>query len=162
MVEQLADLFRTTHQVKTQQHVTKIIHDRFGSSSDPSLNGHLHYPNDIDKSLNESATDKIRKYHTDYSNNPPSVDSFIPAISSSSGRLHSEFTRLLFLQVHRETDSFFATSGVQLAQQNRGIFHFHHSVFTGNLNQKSTAPLMGRLSLQKHMLTHHTREHLVY
>jgi hypothetical protein len=25
-----------------------IDHDRFGSSSDPSLNGHLHYPNDID------------------------------------------------------------------------------------------------------------------
>jgi hypothetical protein len=24
---------------------------RFGSSSDPSLNDHLHYPNDIDKSL---------------------------------------------------------------------------------------------------------------
>ncbi len=64
--------FRTTHRVKTQ-HVTKsrgqycvdievtvylanaagpvplvmdlrIAHDRFGSSSDPSLNGHLHYP----------------------------------------------------------------------------------------------------------------------
>ncbi len=26
-----------------------IAHDRFGSSSDPSLNGHLHYHNDIDK-----------------------------------------------------------------------------------------------------------------
>jgi hypothetical protein len=70
-------LFRTTHHTKTQ-HVTKsrgrhcgdiqlvsylanevgpvplvmdlhIVHDRFGSTSDPSLNGHLHYPNDIDK-----------------------------------------------------------------------------------------------------------------
>ncbi len=28
----------------------------------------LHYPNDIDKSLNEAATDKIRKYRTDYNN----------------------------------------------------------------------------------------------
>ncbi len=26
----------------------RITHDRFGRSSDPSLNGHLHYPNDID------------------------------------------------------------------------------------------------------------------
>jgi hypothetical protein len=87
-VEQLADLFRTTHRTKTQ-HVTKsrgrhcgdiqleaylanaagpaplvldlrIAHDRFGSSSDPSLNGHLHYPNDMDESLNEAAADKIR------------------------------------------------------------------------------------------------------
>ena len=29
-------------------------HERFGSSSDPSHNGNLHYPNDIDRSLNES------------------------------------------------------------------------------------------------------------
>ena len=29
----------------------RIAHDRFGSSSDPSLNGHLHYPNDIDRSI---------------------------------------------------------------------------------------------------------------
>jgi hypothetical protein len=65
-VEQLADLFRTSYTTKTQ-HVTesrgrhcgdieltaylaiaagpvldlRIAHDRFGSSSDPSLNGHL-------------------------------------------------------------------------------------------------------------------------
>ncbi len=32
-----------------------IDHERFGGTSDPSRNGHLHYdPNDIDKSLNES------------------------------------------------------------------------------------------------------------
>jgi hypothetical protein len=40
------------------------------------------------------------------------------------GRLHSEFVRLLFLQVHRETDRFFAASGVQLAQPTSGLFHF--------------------------------------
>ena len=32
----------------------RIVHDRFGSSSDPSLNGHLRYPNDIDRSINEA------------------------------------------------------------------------------------------------------------
>jgi hypothetical protein len=37
-------------------------------------------------------------------------------IPSTSGRLQSEFIRLLFLQTHRETDRFFRTSGVQLAQ----------------------------------------------
>ncbi len=37
----------------------RIDHDRFGSSSYPSLNGHLHHPNDIDKSLNETSTDMI-------------------------------------------------------------------------------------------------------
>jgi hypothetical protein len=64
-----------------------IDHDRFVSSSDPSLYGHLHYPNDIDKSLNEDTVDKIRKYRTDYYNNPPTSVTFISAIISTSGRL---------------------------------------------------------------------------
>ena len=29
---------------------------------EPTLNGNLHYPNDIDRSLHEAAADKIRKY----------------------------------------------------------------------------------------------------
>jgi hypothetical protein len=72
-------------------------HERWGSISDPTLNGHLHYPNDIDRSINEASADKIRKYHTDYNNNPPNAISFTPPIPSTSGRLHSEFVRLLFL-----------------------------------------------------------------
>jgi hypothetical protein len=131
-VDQLADLFRTTHKAKTQQVIRSrgqhcgdieltgylpneagpvplvldlhIAHDRFGRSSDLSLNGNLRYPNDIDRSLNESADDKIRKYRADYNNNPPTAVSFMPTITSTSGRLHSEFIRLLFLQAHRETD----------------------------------------------------------
>ena len=38
----------------------------------------------------------------------------MPVIASTSVRLHSEFVLLLFLQAHRETDRFFATSRVQL------------------------------------------------
>ncbi len=55
----------------------RITHDRFGSCSDPSLNGNLHYPNNIDRSLNETTDDKIRKYHSDYNNNPPHCVSFM-------------------------------------------------------------------------------------
>ena len=83
-----SDLFRTTPKVKTQQQVARsrgqhcgdielagdlanaagpvplvldlrIAHERWGSSSDPTLNGNLHYPNNIDMSLNEAADDKI-------------------------------------------------------------------------------------------------------
>ena len=64
-----------------------IDHEHFGSSSDPStFNGYLHYSNDIDRSLNETVTDKIGKYRSDYYN----------------------------LQVHRETDLFFSDLGVNL------------------------------------------------
>ncbi len=123
-VDQLADLFRTTHKTKTQQVIRSrgqhcgdielaaylvneegpvplvldlcIVHERFGRSS-----GNLRYHNDTDRSLNETATDKIRKYRADYNNNPPTSVSFMPVIPSTSGRLHSEFIRLLFLQDHR-------------------------------------------------------------
>ena len=104
VVDQLADLFRTTHKVKTQQVVKsrgqhcgdielagylanaagpvslvldlRVAHDRVGSSADPVLNGHLRYPNNLDTSLNDAAADKIRKYRADYSNNPPSAVAF--------------------------------------------------------------------------------------
>jgi hypothetical protein len=87
VVDQLADLFRTTHKVKTQQVVKsrghhcgdvelmgylvnvagpvtlvldlRVAHDRVGSSADPDLNGHLRYPNNLDQSLNDTVTDKI-------------------------------------------------------------------------------------------------------
>jgi hypothetical protein len=168
MVDQVANFFRTTHKVKTQ-HVVKsrgqhcgdielaghlaneagpvplvldlrIPHDRVGSSADPSLNGHLKYPNNLDQSLNDAAADKIRKYRADYNNRPPSAVSFMPAIASTSDRLHVEFVRLLFLQAHRETDRFFAASGVQSAQSTIGQFHFRRAAF---LRQ----PLKGKVGL---------------
>ena len=142
-VDQIADLFHTTHKVKTQQ-VTKsrgqrygdielggyltnvsgpvslvldlhIAHDRFGSSSDPNINGHLHYPNDLDWSLNETDPVKMRQCHNDYNNRPSNSISFMSGFGSTSGSLHGELVCLLFLQDHRETDRFFAVSGVQLA-----------------------------------------------
>jgi hypothetical protein len=51
--------------------------------------------------------DKIRRYRSDDNINPPNTVSFKTSIPSTSGRLHSEFVRLLFLQTHRETDLFF-------------------------------------------------------
>ncbi len=57
-------------------------------------------------------------------------------ISSTSGRLHSEFIRLLFWLTHRETDCFFETSGVQLTQQDRGLFHFFRAALLAHLKAK--------------------------
>ncbi len=61
-----------------------------------------------DMSINETYTDKIRKCRVDYNNNPPNVISFMFAITSTSGRIHSSIVYLLFLQVHRTTDRFFS------------------------------------------------------
>ncbi len=82
-----------------------IAHDRVGSSTDPTLNGHLRYPNNLDKSLNDAAADKIRKYRTDYNNNPTNVVSFMSDIASTSGRL----------------------------QHNSGLFHFRRAAYSAQL-----------------------------
>jgi hypothetical protein len=53
----------------------------------------------------------------------------MPVITSTSVRLHNEFIRILFLQTHRETDRFFAASGVMSSQSDRGFFHYRHATF---------------------------------
>ena len=62
--------------------------------------------------------------------------------------LHSEFIRLLFLQAHRETDRFFATSGVQITQPNRGLFHFRRAAFLTNLKAKVGSTLTKAATLR--------------
>ena len=125
----------------------RIAHDRVGSSADPTLNGHLKYPNNLDQSLNDAAADKIRKYRAEYNNRPPSAVSFMSDIVSTSGRLHSEFVRLLFLQDHRETDRFFAASGVQSAQST-SVFHFRRAAFLQQLKSKVDLVLVKATSLR--------------
>ncbi len=172
----LLTFFLSTHKVKTQQviksrghpcgHIElagyltnetdpvplvldlRIDHDRVGSSTDPTLNGHLRYPNNLDQSLNDTSSDKIRKYRGDYNNNLPSVVSFIPVIASTSGRLHREFVRLLFLQTHRETDRFFADSGVQVAQSTSGQFHFRRATFTQQFKNRVDLTLTKTVALR--------------
>jgi hypothetical protein len=76
-------------------------------------------------------------YRADYNNRPPTAVSFMTDIASTSGRLHSEFVRLLFLQAHRETDRFFPSSGVHLQETNpSGQFHFRRAVFSDHLKNK--------------------------
>ncbi len=119
----------------------------------------------MDKSLNETDVDKIRKYRADYNNNPPNAISFIPVVASTSDRLHSEFIRLLFLQSHRETDRFFAASGVQSAQFDRGYFHFRRATFSSMLKSKcgniltKTATLRINLNLDGAPITSQSHTH---
>ena len=49
--------------------------------------------------------------------------SFMPAITSTTSRMHGEFLRLLFLQAHRETAAHFTAIGMP-AQQHCDSFRF--------------------------------------
>ena len=79
----------------------RIGHECRGSRSDPSLNGQLHHSADLDRSLNESDTDKIRQHRTDYNNRPSHDISFMPDVTSTKVLFHCELGLLIFLQTHR-------------------------------------------------------------
>ncbi len=90
----------------------RLTHERFGSSSNPALNGHLHCaaPADVDKLLNEAAADKIRDYRADYNNRRSKSISYMPVVSRTYGRLHCEIVSILFLQGSPGNLPFFAAT----------------------------------------------------
>jgi hypothetical protein len=107
----------------------RIAHDRVGSNTDPTLNGHLRYPNDLDQSLNDTVADKIRKYRVDYNHNPPSTVSFMTVMVSTSGRSVNLSDFYSYKLIGKLT-VFLATSGVHLVQTDRGMFHYRRVTFS--------------------------------
>jgi hypothetical protein len=86
-VKHLTGSCRVPYRILCQIQIRYIL--EFGC--DVCINGHLHYTSDLDGTLNEDVVDKIRQYHVDYNNRPPNTISFMTAIPSTSGSLHSEF-----------------------------------------------------------------------
>ncbi len=106
-----------------------ITHDRIGSSCHVQQNGSLSQTQDLDAPLRMAAQRKIntfRQHHADNQN-----ISFLPAIMTTSSRMHGEFLRLLVLQAHCETTAHFNATGLPSQQnrsdsvpvQTRGILH---------------------------------------
>ena len=112
-----------------------ITHDRFGSSTRVQQNGALSHPQDLDAPLCLAAQRKINSYRQHYADNQNI--SFLPAIMTTSSRMHGEFLRLLFLQAHRETTAHFHATGLPL-QQNRSdnAFRFKRATFYMGLKSK--------------------------
>ena len=77
-------------------------------------------------------------------------------IPSTSGRFHSEFVHLLFLQVHRETERFFAVSGVQLSEPNSAQFHYLRSVLSSQFKSKVGSTLPKTTDLRVNINLHGT------
>ena len=112
-----------------------ITHDRIGSSCHVQQNGLLSHPQDLDAPLRLAAQRKINSYRQQYADNQNI--SFLPAIMTTSSRMHGEFLRLLFLQAHRETTAHFNATGLP-SQQNRSdnAFRFKRAAFYMGLKSK--------------------------
>jgi hypothetical protein len=64
-----------------------------------------------------AAQRKINSYRQQYADNQNI--SFLPAIMTTSSRMHGEFLRLVFLQAHRETTAYFHATGLPSQQTDR-------------------------------------------
>ena len=81
-----------------------------------------------DKDLDEKAARKITKYRELYRDHRRQLD-FLPAIASTSGRIHCELLRLLFLHAHRETTRFFEIFEDVHAQPHTSRFTYRRAAF---------------------------------
>ena len=111
-----------------------IAHDRFGSSSHVQQNGSLSHPQDLDGPMRVAAQRKTNAYKQTYTDNQNI--SILPAIMSTSNRMHGEFLRLLFLQAHRETEAHFTAAGMPSQRNQSESFRFKRAAFYQGLNSK--------------------------
>ena len=111
-----------------------IAHDRFGSSSHVQQNGLLTHPQDLDGPLCVAAQRKINAYRQQYADNQNI--SFLPAIVSTSCRMHGEFLRLLFLLDHLETEAHFTATGMSSQINNSEALRFKRDAFYNGLKSK--------------------------
>jgi hypothetical protein len=77
--------------------------------------------------LRIAAQRKIAAYQQQYADNQNI--SFLPAIVSTSTRMHGEFLRLLFLQAHRETEAHFTAVGMSSQHNQSDSFSFKRDAF---------------------------------
>ena len=102
-------------------------------------NGRLTHPQDIEAPLHVVAQRKINCYRQQYADNQNI--SFLPAITSTSTRMHGEYLRLFFLQAHRETEAHFTATGVPSQRYQSDSFRFKRVAFYQSLPRKSKVGL---------------------
>jgi hypothetical protein len=94
----------------------------------------LSHPQDLDAPLRLAAQRKINGYRQQYADNQNI--SFLPAIMSTSTRMHGEFLRLIFLQAHRETETHFTDAGISSQRNKSDSFRFKRAAFYQSLKIK--------------------------
>ncbi len=77
---------------RSTQHTNGALTNRLSSTDAPQSDG----------ALNTAARKKIRHYRQIYTDRRPDPIVFLPVSVNSSGRVYDDFTRLLFLDAHRE------------------------------------------------------------
>jgi hypothetical protein len=81
-----------------------------------------------------AAQRKTNAYKQTYADNQNIY--FLPAIMSTSNRIHGELLRLFFLQAHRETEVHFTAAGMPSQHNQSESFRFKRAAFYRGLKSK--------------------------
>ena len=60
---------------------------------------------------------KVRRYREAYATRPGVTYAFLPCVMSTSGRIHGEFLRFLYILAHRRTKGWFERLGYEPAKK---------------------------------------------
>ena len=85
--------------------------DLIGDARDVLRKGTLRNPDRPDQLLDQAAADKTRNYREPYARNRSLA--FLPACMSTSGRIHSEFLRLLYFLSDNQASDYFTALGYE-------------------------------------------------
>ena len=110
-----------------------LRHDFIGDAHDVSRHGTLRNPDRPDQILDQAAADKIRDYREPYHRNRSLA--FLPACMSTSGRIHSEFLRLLYFIADKQASDYFTDLDYEPHKEEfchrRGVFFHQHRCTIG-------------------------------
>ena len=88
-----------------------FIHEFGGNHlADVSLNGALRHAQP-DKLLEAAARTKVHRYREAFATRPGVTYAFLPCVISTSGRIHGEFLRFLYILAHLRTSAGSSSSG---------------------------------------------------
>ena len=91
--------------------VITVRHYSIGDARDVLRHGTLRNLDRPDQLLDQAAADKIRNYREPYACNRSLA--FLPACLSTSGRIHSDFLRLLYFLADKQASDYFTALGYE-------------------------------------------------
>jgi hypothetical protein len=94
---------------------------------------------DVNRLLEKAARTKVARYRDAYANRPGTTHAFLPCVMSTSGRIHGELLRLLYILADRRTRRYFANlgdeePGTDAFTWRRGQFFWQHRAAIGLAN----------------------------
>ena len=121
-----------------------------------------------DKLLESAARTKVHRYREAYATRAGVTYAFLPCVMSTSGRIHGEFLRFLYLLAHRRTKRWFEQLGYEPSEEafkfRRGQYFWHTRAAIGHATALAVArrARVAEHALRRNRPRLHTHDDLLY